>query len=123
MTPPPQEGGADRSRIARGAYGEERAARWYEAAGYEVLNRNWRCREGELDLVVMRARVVVFCEVKARRSDAYGLPAEAVGRRKQQRIRVLAAKWLDEAAVRPREIRFDVASVLGTRVEVIEGAF
>ncbi len=65
----------------------------------------------------------MFCEVKARRSDAYGLPAEAVGWRKQQRIRVLAAKWLDEAGVRPREIRFDVASVLGTRVEVIEGAF
>jgi putative endonuclease len=123
VSPPPPGGGPDRRRIARGAYGEERAARWYEAHGYEVLDRNWRCRNGELDLVVMKARVLVFCEVKARRSDAYGLPAEAVGRQKQQRIRVLAAKWLDGASVRPREIRFDVASVLGTRVEVIEGAF
>jgi putative endonuclease len=123
VSPPPPGGGFDRSRVARGAYGEERAARWYEAHGYEVLHRNWRCRDGELDLVVMRGRLVVLCEVKARRSDAYGAPAEAVGPRKRQRIRRLASTWLHEAAVRPREIRFDVVSVLGSRVEVIEGAF
>lgn len=123
MRPPPPGAGPDRSRAARGAYGEARAARWYETRGYQVLDRNWRCRDGELDLVVMKARVVAFCEVKARRSDAYGVPAEAVGPRKQQRIRRLASRWLDEAGVRPGEIRFDVASVLGSRVEVIEGAF
>ena len=112
------------SNLALGASGEDLAAGWYAAQGYEVVARNWRCREGELDLVVVRNRVMVFCEVKTRSSAAFGMPAEAVGRTKQQRIRRLAARYLDEAApVRPREIRFDVAAILDGRVEVIEGAF
>lgn len=99
------------------------AAEWYLARGYEVLDRNWRCREGELDLVLRRARTVVFCEVKTRTSDAFGVPAEAVTHAKRQRIRRLAARWLDGAPFRPSGIRFDVAAVLAGRVEVIEGAF
>ena len=110
--------------LALGASGEDLAAAWYLAQGYEVVGRNWRCRDGELDLVVVRNRVMVFCEVKTRTSDRFGVPAEAVGRTKQQRIRRLAARYLDEAApVRPKEIRFDVAAVLDGQVEVIEGAF
>jgi putative endonuclease len=66
----------------------------------------------------------VFCEVKTRTTDAFGAPVEAVTRTKQARLRRLAARWLeDEAPVRPREIRFDVASVLGGSIEVVEGAF
>ncbi|MDP8976836.1 MAG: YraN family protein [Actinomycetota bacterium] len=107
-----------------GARGEEAVASWYEARGYEVLTRNWRCREGELDLVVRDGRKFVFCEVKTRTTDAFGAPVEAVTRNKQMRVRRLAARWLeDEAPVRPREIRFDVASVLGGTIEVVEGAF
>ena len=99
-------------------------AAWYEARGYEVLIRNWRCREGELDLVVRDGRKFVFCEVKTRTTDVFGAPVEAVTRTKQMRVRRLAARWLeDEAPVRPREIRFDVASVLGGTIEVVEGAF
>jgi putative endonuclease len=112
------------SNLRLGASGEDLAAGWYQAQGYEVVARNWRCRDGELDLVVLRHRVLVFCEVKTRTSDRFGVPAEAVGRAKQQRIRRLAARYLEEAApVRPKEIRFDVAAVLDGRVEVIEGAF
>ena len=111
------------ARRILGAGGEELAAAWYEANGYEVLARNWRCRAGELDLVVRRARTVVFCEVKSRTSLAFGSPAEAVNRTKRQRLRVLAARWLDDAPFRAREIRFDVVSVLDGRVEVLEGAF
>jgi putative endonuclease len=86
--------------------------------------RNWRCRDGELDLIVRQGRVFVFCEVKARTTDAFGVPAEAVTRTKQARIRRLAARWLEEdAPVRPREIRFDVAAILGGQLEVLEGAF
>ena len=111
------------ARRALGVSGEDAAAAWYEANGYEVLARNWRCREGELDLIVRRARTIVFCEVKTRSSVRFGAPAEAVTHEKRQRIRVLAARWLTESPVRPREIRFDVAAVLGDAVEVVEGAF
>ncbi|MBA2751398.1 MAG: YraN family protein [Actinobacteria bacterium] len=107
-----------------GASGEAAVASWYEARGYEVLIRNWRCRDGELDLVLRDGRKFVFCEVKTRTTDAFGAPVEAVTRNKQMRVRRLAARWLeDEAPVRPREIRFDVASVLGGTIEVVEGAF
>jgi putative endonuclease len=111
-------------RRVLGAHGEAAVAAWYEAQGYEVIARNWRCREGELDLVVRNGRVFVFCEVKTRTSDAFGIPAEAVTRSKQARLRRLAARWLeDDAPVRPREIRFDVAAVLNDEIEVLEGAF
>jgi putative endonuclease len=106
-----------------GAAGEEAAARWYSERGYEVLARNWRCREGEIDLILRRGGTLVFCEVKARTTDAFGVPAEAVTRTKQQRVRSLAARWLADSPTAAAEVRFDVASVLAGRVEVIEGAF
>lgn len=115
--------GVDRSRRGRGAWGEEQAARHYRARGYEVVGRNWRCADGELDLVLRRDRLVVFCEVKARRTDAFGSPAEAVTPAKQRRVRRLGAAWLAANGVHDVEVRFDVASVLGTRVELIEAAF
>ena len=111
------------ARRARGAEGEARAAAWYEAAGYRVLARNWRCADGEIDLVVSDGRCVVFCEVKSRASDAFGLPAEAVTRTKQIRLRRLAARWLQESGVRSRDLRFDVAAILGDELELIEDAF
>lgn len=113
-------------RRAVGADGEARAAAWYEAAGYSVLDRNWRCRDGELDLVVARKGELVFCEVKTRSSDRFGVPAEAVTRTKQRRLRVLAARFLAEhggGGGAGRSIRFDVAAVMGGTVEVIEAAF
>lgn len=117
------------ARRALGAAGEGAVARWYANAGYEIVDRNWRCREGELDLVVARPNEIVFCEVKTRRGLAYGAPVEAVTRAKQKRIRVLATRWLGEHPDRrARDLRFDVASVLAPRgtapvIDVIEGAF
>ena len=113
------------ARQALGRRGEDQAAAWYVAHGYEVLARNWRCREGELDLIVGRGSTVVICEVKARSSLDYGHPAEAVTLAKQRRIRALAARWLAEVelAVRPEVVRFDVAAVLPGEVSVIEDAF
>ncbi|MEO6121339.1 MAG: YraN family protein [Acidimicrobiales bacterium] len=110
-------------RQALGAAGEDAIAAWYQERGYEVLARNWRCRDGELDLIVRDGRRYVFCEVKTRTTDAFGTPAEAVTRDKQMRLRRLAARWLMDAPTRPREIRFDVAAVLGDAIEVFEGAF
>ncbi len=84
-------------RLALGAAGEAQAAAWYEANGYEIVARNWRCRDGEIDLIVRRARTIVFCEVKTRSSTAFGTPAEAVTRAKRDKLRHLAARWLDES--------------------------
>jgi putative endonuclease len=115
-------------RRALGAAGERAVAARYEADGYEILDRNWRNRSGELDLVAGRDRVVVFCEVKTRRTDTYGAPIEAITHEKRQRLRVLAAQWLDERGGAVREVRFDVASVFvrpgaEPSVEIVEGAF
>lgn len=112
----------DRRRVL-GAEGEARAAAWYQAHGYRVLARNWRCREGELDLVVARGRALVFVEVKTRRTDRFGTPAEAVTPAKQQRLRGLALRWIDATGARPSSLRFDVVAILGGRLEVIEAAF
>ncbi|HMS89056.1 MAG: YraN family protein [Acidimicrobiales bacterium] len=114
-----------RARLRLGAAGEDLAAAWYESNGYRILARNWRCREGEIDLVCLRDRVVVICEVKTRSSDAFGHPAEAVTPAKQQRLRVLAGRWLEDGAggLRPRSVRFDVAAVLAGELDVIEAAF
>jgi putative endonuclease len=111
------------ARRALGISGEGAVAAWYQERGYRVVDRNWRCKVGELDLVVRRGGLVVFCEVKTRSSDAFGLPAEAVNRQKQQRIRILAARWLDESPSPASEIRFDVASVVGDEIDVIQAAF
>lgn len=115
-------------RRALGAAGEAVVAAWYEAAGYEVVDRNWRCRDGELDLVVAAPGVLVFCEVKTRRGRAFLDPAEAVTPAKQRRIRRLALRWLAEHRRRARTVRFDVASVVHEPdrepvVDVIESAF
>jgi putative endonuclease len=110
-------------RRVLGADGEAQAARWYEAHGYEVICRNWRCRDGELDLVVRRGRELVFVEVKTRTTDRFGLPAEAVTPVKQRRLRGLAARYLADTGTRAGGLRFDVVAILGGQLEVIEGAF
>ena len=110
-----------------GTNGEDAVAQWYEERGYTVASRNWRVREGELDLVLQRGRTLVFCEVKTRRGDAFGTPFEAVTVTKQRRLRTLAIRWLAEHRVRAPELRFDVAAVRMQRddvqIEVIEAAF
>jgi putative endonuclease len=115
------------ARRALGAQGEALAAKQYEDNGYEILDRNWRRREGEIDLIVRQGKTVVFCEVKTRSSDRFGSGAESVLDAKQRRIRRLAARWLSEltpASGRNRvEVRFDVVSITAGRVEVIENAF
>jgi putative endonuclease len=106
-----------------GRAGEDLAADWYLARGYQIVERNWRSKVGELDLVCARGNVVVFCEVKTRRSDRLGAPAEAVTRVKQLRLRRLAAEYLHRHVCGPCEVRFDVVAILGSELGVIEGAF
>lgn len=124
-------------RQALGAAGEDRAARWYRDRRYKILDRNWRCREGELDLVVQAPDgTIVFSEVKTRTTSRFGAPVEAVTVDKQRRIRQLAARYLQSLPGEPsrsarseqrrpagRRIRFDVVAVRGETVEVREGVF
>ena len=109
--------------MARGRWGEDLAARWYLDAGYTILDRNWRCRNGEIDIVAACATTLVIVEVKARRSGEYGHPSLAVGRAKQQRLRRLAVEWLHTTGASAETVRFDVVAITGGTIQVIEGAF
>jgi putative endonuclease len=111
-----------------GARGEQIAVAYLTDTGLRVLDRNWRCREGEIDLVARDGEALVFCEVKARRGLGYGHPAEAVTPAKRRRIRVLAQRWLAAHDEHAPEVRFDVVGVLvrpGAPAEVthLRGAF
>ncbi|WP_430783909.1 YraN family protein [Actinoplanes sp. G11-F43] len=98
-------------RRAVGAYGERLAARHLEDSGLELLQRNWRCANGEIDLILRDGDDVVFCEVKTRRTETFGPPAAAVDHRKVRRLRHLATRWLTETGIRAASVRFDVVEV------------
>lgn len=106
--------GAER-RQALGRFGETYAARHLVQQGLVLLDRNWRCEAGEIDLVLREGRVLVVCEVKTRSSTAFGSPVEGVSEQKAERLRRLADRWLEEHDVRPPEVRLDVVGVLVPR--------
>jgi len=111
---------------ALGRYGEELAARFLTRQGWKILDRNWRCSAGELDIVASRGQVLAICEVKTRRSLRFGSPLEAVTPQKVQRLRRLAGLWIAEHAQHAEAVRIDAVSVLiddagMTRVQHIEG--
>src|SRR6266480_2000362 len=99
------------SRLDLGRTGESAALATYEARGYRLVARNWRCRLGEVDLVVRRGGLLAFCEVKARRGSRFGAPFEAVHGSKQRKLRKLAEVFLGSFEGPVSEVRFDVASV------------
>jgi len=99
-------------RIALGQWGEQKAVEHLVEQGMEIVDRNWRCPLGELDIVAYDGRALVMIEVKTRASAAFGSPAEAVTPRKAARLRQLAAQWLREHGDRPLEVRIDVIGVL-----------
>jgi putative endonuclease len=100
------------ARSGLGRQGEDLAESVFLRLGFDVVQRNYRCKHGEIDLIARRGRMLVFCEVKTRRTDMWGMPAEAVGPRKQFRLRRLATAWLAEHAVGRVQVRFDVVSVI-----------
>ena len=121
------------AKDAIGRYGEDVAARHLTDSGLTIIERNWRCRQGELDIIAVDDGVLVFCEVKTRSSTRFGVPSEAVVGAKAERVRTLALAWL--AARRADgerdfwpDLRFDVVSVLrpsrgAAVVEHLRGAF
>lgn len=116
------------ARATLGTVGEAAAERWYVGRGYRVIARNWRCRLGELDLVLARGSTLVVCEVKARRGFRYGGGWQAVDTRKRAKLRAVAEAFLAGSRVEVAAVRFDVASVAlapdgSARVEVFQDAF
>jgi putative endonuclease len=115
-------------RQAVGDYGERVAVGRLIEAGMQVLDRNWRCAMGELDVVALDGGTVVFCEVRTRRGDVCGTPAESVTAAKIRRVRMLAALWLAAHDGVRGEVRFDLVSVWpqltgAAVVEHLRGAF
>jgi putative endonuclease len=102
-----------------GDYGEQVAERHLVAAGFTILERNWRCPAGEIDIVARDGDVLVVCEVKTRSSVGYGSPLEAVTPAKARRLRQLAALWLRQSPVRPAAVRVDVVGVLHSPREAL----
>ena len=115
-----------RAKDVRGRLGEDLAAAHLIAQGLIVLERNWRCEVGEVDIVAREGDALVICEVKTRSSRRFGSPLEAVTPAKAARLRRLAACWVTEHRVRPRQIRIDlVGIVLGPaepEIEYVRGA-
>jgi putative endonuclease len=107
-----------------GDYGERLACRYLTEIGFTIVERNWRCARGEIDIVAVDGSCLVVCEVKTRRSEAFGAPFEAVTPTKARRLRRLAGLWLAQATQDLRtgdDLRIDVISILrpaGGRVRV-----
>ena len=95
-----------------GAFGEKVAGEWLKKNGYAIIERNFRCRAGEIDIIACRGGTLVFTEVKTRTGDAFGTPAEAVDRRKQLHMRRAASWYLQMHRIRSTPVRFDVVEVL-----------
>ena len=109
-----------------GKQGEDRAAQFLVKQGYKLLERNYRTRSGEIDLIALHQGQVVFVEVKTRTSDAYGAPELAVNLRKQQRMIKAALGYIKYKKLHQVPCRFDVVAITaaaGGEVELIQNAF
>ncbi len=120
------ESGHDNKAV--GAQGEELAAAFLKRSGYRIVERNFRCKGGEADIVARDGKTLVFVEVKTRRSLAYGVPQLAVTSFKQRQISKAALTWLAKNRLQDAAARFDVIAVMllpdGThRIEHIPNAF
>jgi putative endonuclease len=121
-------GPAEAPHLSLGRKGEDLAANHLQKLGFVVLSRNWRCREGELDIVATNGRMLVVCEVKTRAGRNFGDPAEAVTPEKIARIRRITGVWLSIYCRSWCRVRFDVIAVLAEpgrdlRLEHFPGAF
>jgi putative endonuclease len=119
--------GANTGKLLLGQEGERLAERYLQKKGYKLVERNYRCAVGELDLIVLDRRVVVFVEVKTRTGHGFGSPLEAVEFRKQRKMIQAAQFFLSAKGLQQREARFDVIGISWTGrepvVEHIENAF
>ncbi|MDD5724442.1 MAG: YraN family protein [Syntrophales bacterium] len=121
-------GGPSRSdNRGKGIQGEDMAVACLKKEGYRIVERNYRCLYGEVDIIAMDKKDVVFVEVKGRKSDTFGSPEEAIGQAKQKKISKVALHYLQERRLTDHNARFDVVAILfmpqGNRVKLIRNAF
>ena len=114
-------------RMARARWAEDLVANFYQRDGYEIVARNWHCREGELDIVAVlresQNKIIVVVEVRARASNFFGSALESVTPAKQKKLRSAAKKFLASQSINYGAVRFDVASVMGVKIEIVRNAF
>jgi putative endonuclease len=103
---------AMRAKDVLGKAGEQAAVEYLESVGFRILDRNWRCAEGEIDIVAADRHVFVVCEVKTRSGTRFGTPLEAVGRTKLRRLRKLAVLWLNAHGIRYELVRVDIVGLV-----------
>jgi putative endonuclease len=110
----------------KGSRSEALAASYLQQQGYRILERNYRCRQGEIDIVAEEGDVLCFVEVRSSRSQAHGSPLETVDRGKQRRVIQAARCYLHLRSSPEREVRFDVVGITfepERRIELVRGAF
>jgi len=110
---------AANSKQIFGKKGEELAAQYLKKRGYTIVERNYRCTNGEVDLIAVHRRVIVFVEVKTRRGESYGLPVEAVEFHKKRKMIQAAEFFLHEKKLHQRDARFDVVGISWPGVEPV----
>jgi putative endonuclease len=115
------------TRIGTGKKGENIAVAYLKSHGYRIVERNYKCLFGEIDIVAKDGNTVVFVEVKSRKSEEFGDPQVAVGLEKQKKISKISLKYLEEKHLYPCNARFDVVAIKmllsGNKVELIQNAF
>lgn len=99
------------TRQRTGRLGENLAYAYLKQSGWLILDRNWRCRWGEIDLVGLDGSALVICEVRTRQGTRAGTPLESVTPLKMRRLRLLAGQWIAARGARPRSVRIDVIGV------------
>ncbi|HET6613358.1 MAG TPA: YraN family protein [Kofleriaceae bacterium] len=106
-----------------GARGEDRAARALTERGYRIVERNFRCRAGEIDIIARDGEVLVFVEVRSRSGGRYGTALETISRAKQRQVAKVAGAYLAARRLAPAACRFDVVGITGDELVIVADAF
>lgn len=110
-------------RINLGRKGEDISVKFLKKQGYKIMERNYRCSLGEIDIVAKDKNILCFVEVKTRKTKEYGLPEEAIDGHKQKNLAKVALVYLKEKKIYKQDLRFDVVSVYSNHIELIKDAF
>ncbi|MDH5661630.1 MAG: YraN family protein [Elusimicrobiota bacterium] len=110
-------------RIDLGKKGEDISVKFLKKQGYQIIERNYRCSLGEIDIIAKDKNILCFVEVKTRNTEEYGLPEEAIDGYKQKKLARAALTYLKQKKIYEQDLRFDIVSVYPDRIELIKDAF